>query len=696
MAINWWFGETPFDTGGDPSSLHFSTSIEAALREGLQNAIDAKWEQSTVPVEIELIVLEDKKLKKDFLDALKFRDLKKHIEGCVSQSQEGNEVLDQLKYGIKNMQKNHPLLLLKISDFTTTGLYGSERGLPGQESNSYRGLIWSKNRSIGKGGSSGGSFGMGKIAYAGISNIRTFLVNSNISTKKPGEDIPNSEMKNIDLKSLSEGKYKNRFIGRADLISHRINNGEVNYGDDGRFGDTVNGTAESIWDDKELMKRLYLDRGNAAGTTVLIPGVFTTTNIADKPSTDYPSIVNDIKNKIIKNFWPALYKKNLTVKIVLKVNNNQEFSHEIIPEESVPNFIDLIKKYENDLMNPKETLEDINIKNVSKATLGDDLDKGFSVNLTVPKTKKSLKTLGPDYEKFAHNTVDHDVAVLIKKVDLADLSDLERELANTYAQFRGPGIIVDYANSDESRTSFVNFDTGDTDIISVGIYGTYKQFDEDALIADRFLKWIEPPHHDEWNPSKDTASKWKQFYDENDLGNHLAANKRYIEHTVLVKNLFNNLFKEKVSYKEDTPEYQKKLLTVNFKGKNGSGGTGGGISSGGKIIPKTTLSYNKKDHLIIGSTSFNIPKEYGKNNRLNIDLRSVLIDALGKNIRFDITKLSNNLEKGDSSTELKIVSINKDKASKANFSWEVKTKSQNIDPASISLDLRINKKKAGG
>ena len=95
MAVNWWFGETPFDTGGDPSSLHFSTSIEAALREGLQNAIDAKWEQSTVPVEIELIVLEEKKLKKDFLDALKFRDLKKHIEGCVSQSQEGSEILDQ-------------------------------------------------------------------------------------------------------------------------------------------------------------------------------------------------------------------------------------------------------------------------------------------------------------------------------------------------------------------------------------------------------------------------------------------------------------------------------------------------------------------------------------------------------------------------------------------------------------------------
>jgi hypothetical protein len=34
------------------------------------------------------------------------------------------------------------------------------------------------------------------------------------------------------------------------------------------------------------------------------------------------------------------------------------------------------------------------------------------------------------------------------------------------------------------------------------------------VIADRFLRWIEPPHHDRWNPDEDTASKWKMFYDD--------------------------------------------------------------------------------------------------------------------------------------------------------------------------------------
>lgn len=691
MAINWYFEETRLDSGGDPSALNFKNTIEAALREALQNAIDAKWEQNTVPVKIELIVLKDKKLKKDFLDALKFDQLRSHIQGCIDKTNTGGEILDQLKHGMKNMLKNDPLLLLKISDYTTTGLYGSEG--PGEFSNSYRGLIWSKNVASDKGADSGGSFGMGKIAYSGISNIRTFLVNSNISTNKPGIGIKeDDEIRNIDLKTLSEG-YMNRLIGRADLITHPSENKEYNYIEDGRFGETKNGYAESIWNDKELLKRLYMDRGNASGTTVLIPGVFTTDNITDKQNTDFQNDVNEIKNKIIKNFWPALHKNNLSVEIILTVDNEQELKHEIKPEEAVPNFINLLTKYEDSLVNPKETLEDVNEKNVSKVSLDEESDKGFCVNLNIPKTKKNLLS---DYKKFEHSSTDHDVAVLVQKVNLNDLTELERELVNTYAQFRGPGIIVEYTNSSDQLTNFINFDTGDSDIIAVGVYGTYRQVDEDAFIADRFLKWIEPPHHDMWNPKDKTANKWTQYYDENEIGGkRIAANKKYFEHTTLVKNLLNNLFREKIDYREDTPEYQKKLLTVNFKGKKGSGGGGGVITSGGKIVPKTNLAYNEKSQIIKGTTSFNIPNDYKVNSLLNIDLRSVLIDAMGKSISIDIKSVSKNLEISNASGELKIKSISKDRKNKAKFSWEVKAKTQNINPTAISLDLKINKKKAG-
>ena len=212
MAINWYFEETRLDSGGDPSALNFKNTIEAALREALQNAIDAKWEQNTVPVKIELIVLKDKKLKKDFLDALKFDQLRSHIQGCIEKTNTGGEILDQLKHGMKNMLKNDPLLLLKISDYTTTGLYGSEG--PGEFSNSYRGLIWSKNVASDKGADSGGSFGMGKIAYSGISNIRTFLVNSNIPLYR--QSSYNNHNPKGNRKLLLKKKEINKLIGRIN------------------------------------------------------------------------------------------------------------------------------------------------------------------------------------------------------------------------------------------------------------------------------------------------------------------------------------------------------------------------------------------------------------------------------------------------------------------------------------------------
>ena len=105
MAINWWFPKTEFDTGGDAASINFNKSIEAALREGLQNAIDARWDSETVPVHIELIVLQEKGLKREFLEALKFDDLQKHLKACFEEQDPGNEILDHLKHGLENIKK---------------------------------------------------------------------------------------------------------------------------------------------------------------------------------------------------------------------------------------------------------------------------------------------------------------------------------------------------------------------------------------------------------------------------------------------------------------------------------------------------------------------------------------------------------------------------------------------------------------
>ena len=76
----------------------------------------------------------------------------------------------------------------------------------------------------------------------------------------------------------------------------------------------------------------------------------------------------------------------------------------------------------------------------------------------------------------------------------------------------------------------------------------------------------------------------------------------------MIKNLLNNLFREKVDLKEDTPEYQKKLLTVNFKGKKNSGKGGGGVISWRKNYSKNNTLYDENKETIVGTTSFNIPR----------------------------------------------------------------------------------------
>ena len=132
-------------------------------------------------------------------------------------------------------------------------------------------------------------------------------MNSNISTKKPGKGIKDEdEIRNVDLKTLSKG-HKNRLIGRVDLVTHPSDDKDFNFTEDGRFGETKNGYAESIWTIKILLKD-YIWIEKCIRYNCTYPGVFTTENIADKQNIDFQNDINEIKNKIIKTFGSLFIK----------------------------------------------------------------------------------------------------------------------------------------------------------------------------------------------------------------------------------------------------------------------------------------------------------------------------------------------------------------------------------------------------
>ncbi len=80
---------------------------------------------------------------------------------------------------------------------------------------------------------SGGSYGMGKFALMKGSMIQTIIYNSCINTKTSNFE---QNGKLINLKDLTEGKSKNRLIGKISLGDHKI--GDTKFDKQGWFGET--------------------------------------------------------------------------------------------------------------------------------------------------------------------------------------------------------------------------------------------------------------------------------------------------------------------------------------------------------------------------------------------------------------------------------------------------------------------------
>ena len=188
--------------------------------------------------------------------------------------------------------------------FNTSGLFGQEPLRNGEEG--YEAYIESKDPNaftaaaygIGVNAkldpTAGGAFGFGKFALMKASMFHTLLFNSNISD----ESSPRKEgERDINLADYSEGLKNNRFIGQCGLADHRISrNGMLEeFGSTGQFGligtynkpNRVGGKnvldkVSSVWDNKELVSSLYLDRKNNAGTSVMIVGYNPTLDINEK------------------------------------------------------------------------------------------------------------------------------------------------------------------------------------------------------------------------------------------------------------------------------------------------------------------------------------------------------------------------------------------------------------------------------
>lgn len=271
MANNWFFPSNNYGTVtgiGEASIETFNGSPYRSLaREICQNSMDARFDKSKpVVIEFSSFSLDNNQLPD-------YNTLKNAINSCLEfWTEQNNKKTIEFFKKAASIIENKSIKVLRISDYNTTGLLGSDK----EFNTPWHNLVKAAGVSD-KEGSSGGSFGIGKAAPFACSDIRTLFY----ATK--------------DVNGLSA------FQGIAKLVSFRKKE---------LFKDRDNvtsGTGYYSADKKNNPLRVCCSidpnyTRNEFGTDIFVLGF--------KKSEDWKS---EIINSLLEDFLIAIFNKDLIV-----------------------------------------------------------------------------------------------------------------------------------------------------------------------------------------------------------------------------------------------------------------------------------------------------------------------------------------------------------------------------------------------
>lgn len=274
MSVKWEFPSNDYGMLNGIGEAGIETfkglPYQSLAREICQNSLDAVLDLSQ-PVRVEIM--------SSFLPGNEiphFDELKLALKLCYEfwQEQNNEKTMDFFKQAIK-VSENAKISLLRISDFNTTGLTGSD-----QDYNTpWQNLVKASGVSD-KAGSSGGSFGIGKSAPFACSDLRTVYY------------------------STQDKNGLKAFQGIARLVSFKkkdfseVNTDEISTGI-GYYGEARRKSA--------IRKCISLDQKfcrNESGTDVFVLGF-----------TNKEHWKNEMVKAVLEDFLFAIYEGKLVVKI---------------------------------------------------------------------------------------------------------------------------------------------------------------------------------------------------------------------------------------------------------------------------------------------------------------------------------------------------------------------------------------------
>jgi transcriptional regulator with XRE-family HTH domain len=448
--LKWYWRGAPRDEGrelGDPAAFAFEPNIPTFGRETGQNTLDERLPQEpTAWLDYSVIELSGTDLE-DFLVALQFGKIRPHLEAAAESQQKVGNVI---RAGLRALDEDGQLILIRVADYFTTGLTGPEYGR-GRFTAVCRNTLDSQ-----KGETAGGSFGLGKATMWATSAFGLVVTNSDLS--------------------VAEGDLRtDRFFARLELPWHEL---DESFAGPAWFGapDETRGCTQSYGGNATLGHDLYVDRhGDAPGTSFLIVGAFDPSGAVE----GIDGIAAELRKSAAENFWPAMVGRadsapKLRVTVRTMRGHEQLSEHSVDPADHVAPLVDAVRRFsEGEVVDELQQPRDV----VQK-----------TVTLHVPE-----RIADPP-----HGPTEQDVIVLIAQADEGD----EPEPNHVY-YFRGNSMII-------RRPRLASLPLGARPFHAIVMAGEAASQAPDDHDAERFLRAAEPPAHNQWTSTPDVTSAYKR------------------------------------------------------------------------------------------------------------------------------------------------------------------------------------------
>ncbi|MCV7281683.1 hypothetical protein H7J88_18795 [Mycolicibacterium flavescens] len=451
MTVTWRWEEQSrnYANYGNANQWTVNAGLSSLARESAQNSNDARLPGSGADLVYSFIVLTGEDRKR-FEDAVAWHDqLEPHL-AAMACAATGAVTAGQLHSGLAALKSADSLTLLRIADYGAKGLTGPE--FAEGDADAYGNFVKLCRLDLysGKDKTSGGSFGLGKAVYWRFSRLQTVLFNSTLQAS----DAVN-------------GYWHNRIIGVNQGVVHQLSG--KNFQGRGFFGvQERNGDVASVWEDTDLADRLWLRReDHRPGTSALLLGFYD----PDEPDKGLGDIgqVNEfaksLEAAIEEEFWPLLTRNRLRVRVEVLDGDRIIYQHTVDPEEQYTELVRALRK-------------------VDSGQIDDELNElGDVVVRDVPIAISARTDVNERHIAFQHT------AKLV--VTLSD--DQKDSLENKVCLFRRPEMVVQTVDKEfEGRTYHAFLMAG------AAVNPESPSLEEER--ADDFLRFAEPPAHDQWIP----------------------------------------------------------------------------------------------------------------------------------------------------------------------------------------------------